>query len=140
MKKYLTLKTILCLFLFNTMVWGEESAQYTDWHLKSSQDNIDVYNRRVGNMPTMMFKTVATIDQPIDKVVSVLGDLENRNRWEPFFGSGKIIKEITPFDRIEYWHIATPKPILKDREFVVNTKAWVDKATNTLIFQFKTVD
>ena len=137
--KYLASKIAICLLLMSTISWAEMD-NFIDWKLKSSKDNIGIYNRQVGNMPTLMFKTIATIDEPIDKVVSVLGDLERRNRWEPFFGSGKVIKEITPFDRIEYWHIATPKPILKDREFVVSTKAWVDKEKNTVFSEFKTAD
>ena len=137
--KYLASKIAICLLLMSTISWAEMD-NFIDWKLKSSKDNIEIYNRHVGNMPTLMFKTIATIDEPIDKVVSVLVDLERRNQWEPFFGSGKVIREVTPYDRIEYWHSATPKPILKDREFIVNTKAWVDQPSNTLIFQFKSVD
>ncbi len=135
----LSLKLTLCILLAGS-AFGAELDGYTDWNLKSSKDDIAVYNRRIANKPTLMFKTIATIDEPIDKVISVLGDLERRNRWEPYFGSGKVITETTPLDRIEYWHIATPKPILKDREFVVNTKAWADKEKNTVIFEFKSID
>jgi len=109
------------------------------WEKLSDSDGISVYRWEPEGAPLFAFKGLAMIDAPIAKVASVLADTSRRGEWVPHLIEGRVVRQITDTERIEYTSLETP-PFTKNRDFVLHAKAEFKEATRELFFHFSSVE
>ncbi len=132
--------------IFPVIVWclislpsfGEERPSETTWEKLSDHAGIVVFRREIPGSPLVAFKGEGIVEAPISKVAGVISDLSHATEWIDSLEDVRVVRQISPTERIEYRHIGTPI-VMTDRDFVVNVKAKFDKATQTWYQHFTSV-
>ncbi len=134
---------VLIIFVFSAFcVYAECRAETLDeggWERISNSDGIEVSRKTVPNSALFAFKGEADIDAPMSKVLSVIRDTSRAKEWVDRVNEIRLVKQITPNERLEYYHIEIPWP-LKDRDFVYISKIEVDKVAKKIIFSIRSVE
>ncbi|MGK5088724.1 START domain-containing protein [Bdellovibrionota bacterium FG-2] len=118
--------------------WGS-SLDDTGWERISNSEGIEVSRKAVPNSDLFAFRGEGDIDAPVAKVLSVIRDTSRAKEWVDRVNEIRLVKQITPNERLEYYHIAIPWP-LKDRDFVYISKIEVDKAAKKIIFSVHSIE
>lgn len=131
---------LLSLFLLTVTLplWGATDFTEAKWEKFSDEDGIQVYRWSVPGSALMAFRAEGDVDAPVATVAESLVDINRRHEWMPSLGENRIVKVVSPTERIEYTHIKTPF-IIKDRDFVLYNKASFIKDTGEILFEFRSV-
>jgi hypothetical protein len=109
------------------------------WEKISDDDGIETYRWDVPDSPVFAFKAIAVIDAPCVRVGSILVDLDHAMEWTPDLVESRLIRQISPVERIEYSHFRTPI-FVKDRDFVLQGRADFDPVGKKLTISFHSVE
>ena len=109
------------------------------WEGINAKEGIAVYSKDIEGSPLVAFRGVGVIDAPVAKVMSVLYDSSRKTEWVNRAVEARDVRQISPYERIEYNHSATPWP-LKDRDFVFNAKVEIDEPGKFLTLTIRSVD
>ncbi len=110
-----------------------------DWVEVAHSPEITVYRKEIPGDPLFAYRGDATISAPMDKVVSVVTDSNRRAEWAERVKEARILKQISPTERIEYLVTRVPWP-LKDRDFVLHTRLIPDRTAKTLRILVESTD
>jgi hypothetical protein len=108
------------------------------WVQVGVQEGITVSRKRVPGDPMFAYKGEGVLNAPIGKLIAVSRDTARQPEWVNRMVAARILREITPFDRIIYIKIHSPWPV-KDRDFVLESKLVVDRARKTAVFDVHSV-
>ena len=113
--------------------------QNADWQRVSEEDRITVYRWDSPQSPVRAFRVLAEVDVPIAKVVSVITDTGRLKEWMPNLAEARMLKEISPVERVQYTHIKTPF-VIKDRDFILHGRAQFDSQSRSILLRFSSAD
>lgn len=116
-----------------------KALSFNGWEELSNDEGILVHRKDVEGNDVVAFRGEAVFDASIAKVANVLLDTSRKKEWVDRLAEAENIREIGPYERIEYNHTATPI-IIKDRDFVFHAKAEMSKKTRSLVFNLKSVE
>lgn len=101
------------------------TASADDWEKINTEDGVSVYSKAVEGSDLVAFKGVATIKQPLGKLLSVLMDNERRVEWVDRMSVSTILEEKNKFDFVIYQAFDLPF-IISNRDYVYRGKAYTD--------------
>ena len=131
------------LFLGFNAFSGEDpkpasDARFSDWEFIKDSDGVKTF-RRDAEGGAVGFRGEATLSLPMDKIATLLADMESRKKWMDEVVETKRLHMKDLFDRVEYNHTAVPWPF-QDRDFVYSAKVDFDKNTRTMIINMHSVE
>jgi hypothetical protein len=103
------------------------------WELRKNKDGIKIYTRVNSETQASEFKAEALMDIPLEKILSVLKDPTNYNKWMSDLKYAKTIKTVNDNKWYTYYIAEVPWP-LEDRDLVylINLKNEPGKITMSL--------
>ena len=110
-------------------VAGLAHAGKTDadgWEQIADKDGVKVFRRSVAGSPLKSMKGIGTVDAPPATVALVLLDDDRAPEWVDSLAESRVVKVNSPYDYIEYNHIAMPA-FIRDREFVTHVTMGVER-------------
>jgi len=113
--------------------------QSARWERVSDEDRVRIYRWDSPESPIRAFRAIAEIDAPIARVVSVITDTARLKEWMPSLSEARMLKEISPVERVQYTHIKTPF-VIKDRDFILHGRAQFDSAQRAIVLRFSSAD
>lgn len=110
------------------------------WTLIHEDSECQVYKADIKHKSGLIpFKLVATLPYPFAKVLAVVDNTERKAEWVPNMISGVVVKEVSPFDKIERNLFKAPWPF-SDREFLVEVKSEINYANKTAVADIHSVE
>lgn len=106
---------ILCLSLV-TQVFGQE-----DWKLEKSEDNINVYTRKVDGRGIKDLKIECKIKSSLNSIVAILDDIEAHPEWVYRCENSSFVENNDPTEFYYYIGVNFPAPA-RDRDMVIYYK------------------
>ncbi len=113
-------------------------ARFSDWEFIKDADGVKTF-RRDTDAGIVGFRGEATMNIPMEKIATLLADMESRKKWMDEVVETKRLHMKDLFDRTEYNHTAVPWPF-QNRDFVYNARVELDKKTRTMIINMKSVE
>jgi hypothetical protein len=96
------------------------------WEQIADKDQVKVFRRSVPGSPLKSMKGIGYVDAPPATVALVLLDDDRAPEWVDSLAESKVVKVNSPYDYIEYNHIAMPA-LISDREFVTHVTMGVQR-------------
>jgi hypothetical protein len=109
------------------------------WEQISDKEGVMVFRRNVPGSPLKSMKGVGVVNAPVAKVALVLLDDARAPEWVDSLAEARVVRTLSPYDYIEYNHIAMP-PLIRDREFITHVIMSIDRATRAVIMRSDTAD
>ncbi|MBF0299158.1 MAG: hypothetical protein HQK51_10590 [Oligoflexia bacterium] len=126
MKKFFCLTFLTLSLSFSTFAVEKDLLPNTKWILIKEDSEYKVFKGELAHESGIYpLKIEATIQYPFAKVLTILDQTDRKPEWIPNMINSKVIKQITPFEKIEKGTYDAPWPV-SDREFLVKIKADVD--------------
>lgn len=123
-------KQIIGLLLFSIfLLFGKTQAQNfdkTDWVLKTKEKNLKLYTRNSDESGVKEVRIRTQISTTLEKLLLVLGNVPNYQKWVYKCSESKMVKVDTNDDYHYYTRYDFPFP-LSDRDIVVRSRQWLDK-------------
>lgn len=153
MKKHLIFGLILVL-LPALKTWAGTSAAVTStvdpllvahkdseyhWQKSCETDGLTIYWSRVEGSQVIAFKGDGIVDEPLDKVASVIVDTTRGTEWIDSLVASKVVRPLSSAEFIEYDHVGIPFPfdtVMSDRDFVSHVTADYDPQTRWLTISY----
>lgn len=91
------------------------------WQKSCETNGLTIYWSRVQGSEVIAFKGNGIVDEPLDKVASVIVDTTRGTEWIDSLVSSKVVRPLAPTEFIEYDHVGIPFPfdtVMSDRDFV----------------------
>lgn len=133
--KYITLLLSCWFFFFTPKLYGQNFGK-TDWKLKTSKGNLDVYTRKNKTSNVKEIRIRTSLNASLENVSKILDDVSNYPKWVFKCMEAKKIKINSSSDYFYYAKYDFPFPIV-DRDIVVHTKQWKDEKTGALFSNSK---
>jgi hypothetical protein len=130
-------QAVIALALLPAGARGDGAAN-DGWESLGNDDGVAVFRREVPGSPIIAFKGVGVVDAPLLRVASVMVDTRRATEWIDSLAEAKTLRKISETELVEYDHVATPF-VLKDRDFVVDTKLEFDPPAKRLILKIHSV-
>jgi START domain len=131
------LPTLLALVAFSGTLRGDGAAS-PEWESLGSDGGIAVFRREVPGSPVIAFKGDGVVDASIATVASVLIDTSRATEWIDSLVDARPVRKISETEYVEYDHVGTPF-VMKDRDFVIDTKLELDPASKKVILKMHSV-
>lgn len=109
------------------------------WQKSCETDGLTIYWSKVEGSQVIAFKGDGIVDEPLDKVASVIVDTTRGTEWIDSLVSSKVVRDLTPTEFIEYDHVGIPFPfdtLMSDRDFVSHVTVDYDPATRRLTVSY----
>jgi hypothetical protein len=100
------------------------------WEQISNKDGVQVFRRSVPGSPLKSMKGIGTVAAPPETVALVLLDDDRAPQWVDSLAESKVVKVNSPYDYVEYNHVAMPA-FIHDREFVTHVTMGVKRDIKT---------
>ncbi len=123
-------KYIFVTFCLITFVSANTFAQ-DDWVLKTDKEGIKVYTKGLENSSLKVSKTVCIIDASLNRLTTVLMDINTAADWVYSTKKATLLKQLSPSELYYYSEVAVPWPA-SNRDFVVHMKVTQDEKTKTV--------
>jgi hypothetical protein len=122
-------------------VWTVQNSYSSsgEWELFDEYTGIKMFRKEVPGSPLLAYKGSGLIQAPLSKLATVIEDTPRKPQWMTRIKTAEVIKEISPYERIEYVHLKLPWP-LKDRDFLYRTKIEFFQETQKVTFFFESVE
>jgi hypothetical protein len=101
-----------------------------DWEQIADKDGVKVYRRSVAGSRLKSMRGVGIVDAPVRIVALVLLDDPRAHEWVDSLAESRVVRVLTPYEYIEYNHIAMPA-FIRDREFITRVSLAVSRADAT---------
>ncbi len=131
MKKTICLAAILAVNV--ALFIGSASAQENGWKLVKEKESIKIYQKKVDEYEIKLVKGVVVIDEPVEVVAHVIGDVEAQPEWMANVEKVRVVEKVKwkkgdpELTLIAYCMADSPWPV-QDRDMVlkVNVKWYED--------------
>ena len=133
-KKRVSLVTVISLLIAASAL----GSIPRNWEKISDDNGISVARQDIPDSSLVAFRGEAVIEAPIAKVANVLMDTSRKLEWVSDIKEARDVRQINQFERVEYNHTGTPWPT-RDRDFVFRGIAKLDRATQSMTFELKSV-
>jgi START domain-containing protein len=133
--KHYSLVYFFTLVIFMKPVLSENNEK--NWELIDDENNIQVYILTTKFTQIVKAKTTTVVKSPMQKVKSILDDIEHRHEWIPFLEVSTALTNYKNNKRIEYSHFYGPWPTT-DRDFVYEIEL-VTQTDNQLVYKMVSV-
>lgn len=139
MKKWFLI--LAALFVLAPVARADDPAffAHANWEKIRDDDGIQVYRWGPPHSELFAFKGSGVIDAPLPRLATVLLDAERRHEWVPNVIESRLIRVISPLERIEYIALKTP-PVTSNRDFVYDGKASWSAERQELTLSFTSVE
>jgi len=124
-KSYLFVITLFLSLIFSTNIYSQNFDK-TDWKLKTTDNNLKLYTRSNEQSGVKEVRIKTEINTTIEKLLSVLDDVSNYEKWVYKCSEAKMVKMVSKDDYYYYTRSDLPFP-LSDRDIVVRSRQWKDK-------------
>jgi hypothetical protein len=101
-----------------------------DWEQIADKDGVKVYRRSVAGSRLKSMRGVGIVDAPVRIVALVLLDDPRAHEWVDSLAESRVVRVLSPYEYIEYNHIAMPA-FIRDREFITRVSLAVSRADAT---------
>jgi hypothetical protein len=118
-------------FLFLLVVNMAFAQADENWVLKTNDDGVKIYTRKVANSNIKAIKVECNFDATPAQLVAVIMDVKNSEDWLYRTSSNYIVKQVSPSELYYYSMIEVPWPITK-RDFIAHIKVTQDAATKVI--------
>jgi hypothetical protein len=119
-----------CTILFSLLfLWA--SAQ-TEWSLTRNENGIKVYTAKGENSKFKRIKVEAIIPGTIEKLRSVLLDVNNNKKWVYHTRQSHLVEQVNPNEVVYYAETFLPWPF-SNRDVVIRMSLHVDSINHTLL-------
>ena len=135
------LKFLLAILLFTGRSFGGELKEFSSahWEKTSDENGITTFQSENSESQLFAFKVVGLIDAPVGKIANILIDSSFDKEWAPDLEESRLIRQVSPTERIEYWGVKT-SALTKNRDFVIHESVELDQPNHRLIFRFRSVE
>ncbi len=109
------------------------------WQKSCETNGITIYWSKVEGSQVIAFKGNGIVDEPLDKVASVIVDTTRGTEWIDSLVSSKVVRTLSPNEFIEYDHAGIPFPfdtVMSDRDFVSHVTVDYDPGTQRLTVSY----
>ncbi|GEM_PF-1352370 len=109
------------------------------WQKSCETNGITIYWSKVDGSQVIAFKGNGIVDEPLDKVASVIVDTTRGTEWIDSLVSSKVVRTLSPTEFIEYDHAGIPFPfdtVMSDRDFVSHVTVDYDPASQRLTVSY----
>ncbi|HTL12902.1 MAG TPA: START domain-containing protein [Bdellovibrionota bacterium] len=129
----------LCAALVAVTSQASPAPVVKDWEKQDQDNGIITYHKEIPGSDIVAFRGEGMIDAPIAKVANILIDTPRKMEWVAKIAEAKDVRNIGPYERIEYNHTSSGFFLVKDRDFVFHAKADFDDAHKAMIFSLSSV-
>ncbi len=112
-----TLTSLLALALSALLVTPAAADPSGKWQKINREDGITVYSKTITGSDLVAVKGKTTINQPLEKVLSVLMTHQRWGEWVDRMSSSKILKTVSTYEYIVYQSFDMPA-LVSNRDFV----------------------
>ncbi len=109
------------------------------WQKSCETDGLTVYWSKVEGSQVIAFKGDGIVDEPLDKVASVIVDTTRGTEWIDSLVASKVVRPLNPTEFIEYDHVGIPFPfdtVMSDRDFVSHVTVDYDPQTRWMSISY----
>lgn len=109
------------------------------WQKSCETDGLTIYWSKVEGSQVIAFKGDGIVDEPIEKVASVIVDTTRGTEWIDSLVASKVVRNLNPTEFIEYDHVGIPFPfdtVMSDRDFVSHVTTDYDPQTRWLTVSY----
>jgi hypothetical protein len=110
----------------------------TAWEKFGEDDGIAVFRRDIPGSPIIALRGEGVVNAPILRVASVLIDTKRAPEWIDSLSETKTLRKVSDVEYVEWDHVTTPF-ILKDRDFVFDTKLELSKENKQIALNYHSV-
>jgi len=110
-----------------------------EWIYVTKKDEITVYTKESKNSDIRALKAVGIVKAPVEKIITILRDVDSAKDWVPNLIERRYVKDISDTELIVYEISDLPWPVT-DREMVLHYKLSVSKNKKSIILFFKSID
>lgn len=116
--------------VFTSLLAVTCSAQY-NWKLEKDQQGIKVYSSEIRQSAFKAIKVECVLSGNYKKLISILTDVPEMNKWIYKAKPAKLVKQVSPQDIIYHTETETPWP-LSNRDAVIHLKINTDSLPKNL--------
>jgi hypothetical protein len=124
------------------LLWPSPRTTRSDdsapWVQVGNEDGITVSRKKMAGDPVFAYKGEGVLNARIGKLITVSRDTARQPEWVNRMATARIVREITPFDRIVYVRFHCPWP-LNDRDFVLESRLMADRTKRTAVFDVHSI-
>lgn len=109
------------------------------WQKSCDTDGLTVYWSKVEGSNVIALKGEGIVDEPLDKVSSVIVDYTRGTEWIDSLVASKLVRNISPTEFVEYDHVGIPFPfdtLISDRDFISHVTVDYDAKTRRLTISY----
>lgn len=111
-----------------------------EWEFVTDDEGVEIYRCRIPGSPIYAVRGIAEVKAPIDKIFTIIKDVENRKEWVDYVAEAKVVKALGPgIDNIQYVLSSPPWPI-SDRDAVFESRNRIRQEENEAIIETRSVD
>ena len=133
------IKIFLCLLLTLSSVFAKIQLDERKWQESVDNDGVVILNQKVKGSDLIAFRTIYTVDAPVEKLLGVLRDAEAGTRWVKQLDKIVYISEPSDLEAIIYEVRDFPWPFNK-RDLVIHYLLTINKARKSISVKFNSVD
>lgn len=135
-----TLYSIILVILTAPAKAGEAPGlEGVQWELLAEKDGIASWRAEVPGSRLVAFRAQGRIPASLFKVANVLVDAARRREWMPELREGRVLRQKSPSERLEYSRFHTPL-FVSERDFVVRAWAELDVPARQILFRFESTE
>lgn len=123
------------ILFFITIVISLNVLAEDDWQKTLEKEGIEVYKKDSKNSDIQSLKARGIVRAPIDKIITILRDVDNSTKWVPNLLDRKYIKNVSDTEAILYDVTDMPWPIT-DRDTVVHHTLVLSEDKKSVILNF----
>ena len=113
----LMLSLCVCCSLALASDQDRQKEHVSTWQKIKNRHGVIVYSHEVNDSDIIKVKAEVLINAGMEKVKSVLDDVENRKDWVPYLVESRVLKKYSDNEKLEYSLFDAPSPA-SDRDFV----------------------
>lgn len=111
------LSLCVCCSLALASDQDRQKEHVSTWQKIKNRHGVIVYSHEVNDSDIIKVKAEVLINAGMEKVKSVLDDVENRKDWVPYLVESRVLKKYSDNEKLEYSLFDAPSPA-SDRDFV----------------------
>lgn len=121
----------LILFLVSIAKFNSAQPSETEsWKLAKDKDSILIYTRQMNGMKIKEFKAYTTINTTVDKLVAVLQDVDNYDKWTMNVKNSALLKKISDDETYIYSEADIPWPF-SNRDIISHINIYWSQTRDT---------
>jgi hypothetical protein len=110
-----------------------------NWQISCETNGITIYWSKVQGSQVIAFKGDGIVDEPLDKVASVIVDTTRGTEWIDSLVSSTVVRSLNSTEFVEYDHVGIPFPfdtLMSDRDFVSHVMVDYEPALQRLTVSY----